>query len=157
MRPVLLLIAAAAVLAIFRLPTQRDASNVPNAELETIALNFALCSAPGYARNCVTDGDTFRLGRRRIRVVGIDTAERNARCEAEARLARRATLALQDWLNRGTFTMAAQQGNTIDRYGRDLRTIWRDGANGERELLTTFMRETAGARPYMGGARQGWC
>ena len=38
---------------------------------ERVAMRFTRC-ARGRGEGCVTDGDTFKLGKRRIRIVGID-------------------------------------------------------------------------------------
>ena len=47
------------------------------------------------------DGDTFRLGNRRIRIVGIDAPEVEGQCSAERDLAAAATVKLRALLNDG--------------------------------------------------------
>jgi len=123
---------------------------------EQISGNFGPCG-PRADTLCVVDGDTFRINERRVRVVGIDTAERHARCDAEAALAARSTLALQQWLNRGPFTMTPNPARAIDRYGRELQIVARMAADGSVDALADWMQAEGGAREYGGGARSGWC
>ena len=103
------------------------------------------------------DGDTFRLGERKVRVVGIDTAEVDARCPAEAAQAEASTAALQSWLNRGPFRMTARVDEPTDRYGRDLRIVKRINPDGSEDRLADYMQQNGGARGYLGGYRGGWC
>lgn len=107
--------------------------------------------------NCVVDGDTFRLGQRRIRVVGIDTAEVDARCPAEAEQAEASTEALLEWLNRGPFELTGRLDDPTDRYGRELGIVRRRAGDGSAEGLAEWMRGEGGARRYSGGLRGGWC
>ena len=123
---------------------------------EQISGEFAQCGAGG-APLCVTDGDTFRIGARRVRVVGIDTAEKRARCSGEREAALRSTLALQQWLNRGPFTMQPNPARAVDRYGRELQIVARASESGRPEPLAEWMQAEGGAREYGGGARSGWC
>jgi len=125
-------------------------------EPEPVAGQFTRCG-PGRGTYCVIDGDTFKLGERKVRVVGIDTAEVHARCPAEAVLAERSTAALQGWLNRGPFQMTARLDEPTDRYGRDLRIVKRIGPDGSEDRLADFMQAEGGARSYLGGYRGGWC
>jgi endonuclease YncB( thermonuclease family) len=121
-------------------------------DVEQVAARFSRC-AEGRAVHCVVDGDTIRIGDRRIRLVGFDAPEKNARCEAERLGAARATAALQDWLNRGPFTMRVEAGtDRTDRYGRDLRAALR-----EEGALSGYMVGGNLARSYGGGSRGGWC
>jgi len=62
----------------------------PLAATEQVAATFTPCG-PGRGSACVIDGDTFKLGDRKIRIIGIDAPElAEPRCPAEAALARRA-------------------------------------------------------------------
>ena len=123
---------------------------------EQVSGEFAQCTANG-APLCVVDGDTFRIGARRVRVVGIDTAEKRARCDGEREAALRSTLALQQWLNRGPFTMQPNPARATDRYGRELQIVARASEGGRPEPLAEWMQAEGGAREYGGGARSGWC
>src|SRR5687768_17610426 len=73
----------------------------------------------------VIDGDTFRLAGETIRIADIDTPELRARCPAEAVLARRATLRLEDLLAQGEFELGPIGGRDVDQYGRKLRVVTR--------------------------------
>lgn len=123
---------------------------------EVIAGSFTRCG-PGRGYYCVIDGDTFKIGQRKVRVVGIDAPEVHARCPAEAAAAERATQALQTWLNRGPFRMTARLDEPTDRYGRDLRMLKRAAPNGREDHLADYMRDGGWARRYMGEGRGGWC
>lgn len=124
----------------------------PPTKAERISAQFALCGA-GPARHCVSDGDSFRIDRRRIRVRGIDAPEigENARCAAERLRAEAARLALRDWLNAGPFVLTATDGDERERYGRELRNVRRDGADAGRHLISRDL-----ARPYR-GRKERWC
>ena len=118
---------------------------------ETIAARFALCGAPGAARACVVDGDTFRLGSRRIRIEGIDAPEIAGACDAERRLAAMSRERLRSLLNDGPFTMTARRSDARDQYGRELRRLER----GRRSLGDTLVGEGL-ARDYR-GSKADWC
>lgn len=155
-RPYLLAIALVTLFVIMGDARNFDAPDFLQGEPEEVSGQFTRCG-PGRGTFCVIDGDTFKLGERTVRVVGIDTAEREARCNAEAAQAELSTQALQRWLNRGAFVMTARLDNPSDRYGRDLRTVKRIGPDGTETHLSDFMREEGGARGYWGGWRGGWC
>lgn len=126
-------------------------------EPEQAAAQFTRCG-PGRGHACVIDGDTFRLGDRRIRIIGIDAPETHpARCGEEARLGEAATVRLQELLNDGPFEMVGRLGGMKDRYGRDLRVVRRVKADGSHASIAAQMRESGLARRYLGGFRSGWC
>lgn len=118
---------------------------------------FPLCDAPGYSANCTVDGDTFRIGSRRIRVEGIDAPEREGKCAQETALAQDAARALSRWLGRGPFTMLPQAEVSYDQYGRELQTVWRIRADGSRADMAADMIESGHARVYRSSARPDWC
>ena len=123
---------------------------------ELIDARFVKCGEGGP--HCVVDGDTIRIGDRRIRLMGFDTPEKRARCETERLAADRATDALQGWLNRGPFVLSVNAGDrAVDRYGRDLRTLVRERGRGANEAASAYMVEAGYARAYGGGRRAGWC
>jgi hypothetical protein len=91
---------------------------------EPISAHFTRCG-PGRGHACVIDGDTFKIGQRKVRIIGIDAPEVHARCPTEARLAEQATARLQALLNQGPFEMVGRFDEMTDRYGRDLRLVRR--------------------------------
>ena len=115
-----------------------------------VRVTFGLCPTGG-GRNCVVDGDTFRLGGERIRVADIDAPETHPpRCAREARLGAAATHRLRALLNQGPVVLVRADRDT-DRYGRKLRIVTRDGASLGEKLV-----EEGLARRW-GGARRPWC
>jgi endonuclease YncB( thermonuclease family) len=133
-------------------PAVRRAIGLPLPQQEQVALRFPLCADPGFAANCVVDGDTFTLGRRKVRVAGIDAPELRGACPAETAAAARATRALQGWLNAGPFLLEAAATVPHDQYGRELQQPIR----GDDALADHLIR-TGHAREYRSGRRQGWC
>ena len=156
MRPVLLAIALLTLVAIAAMPGAFEPPSFMQSEPERVSGSFTRCG-PGRGYYCVLDGDTFKLGQRSVRVVGIDTAETDAGCPAEARQAEASTAALQRWLNRGPFRMTARLDEPVDAYGRDLRIVKRIEPDGSEDLLAEWMQAEGGARSYLGGMRGGWC
>jgi micrococcal nuclease len=120
-------------------------------EPERINAQFVRCRRSLNAP-CVVDGDTFRLGQRRIRIIGIDAPETHpARCPVEAARGEAATARLQALLNAGPFEMVGSHADLTDRYGRELRTIRRDGMSIGDQLIDEGL-----VRPYF-GFRMDWC
>jgi endonuclease YncB( thermonuclease family) len=156
LRPWLLLIGFVTMAYIFTLPGVFSAPGWLSSEPQVIEGRFTRCGR-GRGYYCVVDGDTFKLGNTSVRVVGIDTAEKDADCAAEAVQAEASTEALQAWLNRGPFRMTHRLDEPIDRYGRSLRTVYRLRPDGSEDRLADFMRREGGARGYWGGGRGGWC
>ena len=156
LRPWLLLIGFVTIAYIFTLPGAFSAPGWLSSEPQVIEGRFTRCGR-GRGYYCVVDGDTFKLGDTSVRVVGIDTAEREAECAAEAVQAEASTKALQGWLNRGPFRMTHRLDEPIDRYGRSLRTVYRLRPDGSEDWLAAFMRAEGGARGYWGGGRGEWC
>lgn len=118
---------------------------------ERVAEHFTRCGR-GRGHACVVDGDTFKLGDRKIRIIGIDAPETHpARCAEEAAKGEAATARLQALLNEGPFEMIGSRADLTDRYGRDLRTIVRDG-----QSIADQLREEGLVRRYL-GYRMPWC
>lgn len=106
------------------------------------------------------DGDTFdaRVSvapglelTTRVRLRGIDAAERHAHCEAESHKAEAATRALR--------AMLAEGGVAIfnigpDKYGG---RVVADVATRLTANVSSAMVSAGHARVYLGGRRQGWC
>ncbi|MEO7654986.1 MAG: hypothetical protein ABIS23_04795, partial [Sphingomicrobium sp.] len=97
----------------------------PNVGPERVAERFGLCGAPGGGFACVVDGDSFRLGQRRIRIRGIDAPERDGACPAEIELAGKTAAKLVELLNAGPVTVTAVRADERDKYGRELRLLTR--------------------------------
>lgn len=124
---------------------------------ERVSEHFVRCVPGAPASACVIDGDTFRLGDRKVRIIGIDTAELHARCPEEARQAEAATTELQRLLNLGPFEMVARFDKPTDQYGRELRAVRRMGPDADHVSIATQMQDGGFARRYLGGLRHGWC
>ncbi len=108
-------------------------------EAQDVTLSFPLCAAPGYAANCVIDGDTIRIGKRRIRLTGFDAPELNGQCPAERTAARQAQAELVRWLALGPFQLDGGDDPPRDQYGRELRAARRLAPSGELQLLSDHM------------------
>ncbi|WP_343344071.1 thermonuclease family protein [Sphingomicrobium sp. XHP0239] len=147
----------AAVVGLYALsePAIVSTGTIFEAERERITGPFSRCGR-GRLHACVVDGDTIRLGDRRIRMLGIDAPELfEPACSREADLAAAASAELLRQLNRGDVVMIRDRRDGVDRYGRDLRRLVRDDAGGEVDI--------AGELVAMGLARRwigydvGWC
>lgn len=114
--------------------------------------SFAMCGSSAR-ENCVVDGDTFYFRGDKIRVADIDAPETHPpRCAYEARLGDQATEMLLALLNSGPFTLApGGDGRDVDRYGRKLRIVLRDGSSIGAMLVSRGL-----ARSWT-GRRQPWC
>ena len=118
---------------------------------ERIEAIFTRCGR-GRSMACVVDGDTFRLGQRRVRLVGIDAPElKGARCAAERALGERAADRLLALVNQGDFDLVGHRFHDRDNHGRDLR-VARRGDVSFGDVLT----DEGLARPYF-GPKQSWC
>lgn len=102
---------------------------------------------------CVVDGDTFWLEGVKIRIADFNTPEvSQPHCARELELGNRATLRLVELLNQGAFELApAADGRDLDRYGRRLRIVVRNG----RSIGDTLIAEGL-AHPWR-GRRESWC
>ena len=128
-------------------------SNAP----ERIGEHFTRCGA-GRGHSCVIDGDTIKLGSRKVRIIGIDAPETHPpNCAEEARLGEMATGKLQGLLNQGPFEMVGRSFNDRDRYGRDLRALTRGRSDGSVQSIADDMRASGLAHRYLGGYKTGWC
>jgi endonuclease YncB( thermonuclease family) len=111
---------------------------------------FGLCFVGG-GYNCVVDGDTIWLQGRKIRIADIDAREtHDPRCASEKELGDRATLRLQQLLNRGSIRLRPADRDR-DRYGRLLRVVLVGGESVGDVLIGEGL-----ARPYA-GHRRPWC
>jgi endonuclease YncB( thermonuclease family) len=134
-------------------PKLIDPPGLLSSDPERVSAQFTRCG-PGRGNACVVDGDTFKLGQRKVRIIGIDAPETHpARCAEEARLGEQATAKLQ---NQGPFEMVAPVYGRQDRYGRDLRSIRRFQRDGITQSIADEMRESGLAHRYLGGFKPGW-
>jgi micrococcal nuclease len=122
----------------------------PTVGPERVSEHFTRCGA-GSGHACVVDGDSFRLGKRRIRIRGIDAPEREGACEAETVLADRSSVKLAEMLSAGPFTMTAVGGNERDQYDRELRVLTRGGRS-----IGGAMVQAGLAHDYR-GRKTSWC
>lgn len=112
--------------------------------------HFGLCFTGG-GTDCVVDGDTFWIDGEKVRVADIDAPKTHPpRCAEEARLGNAATERLQELLNAGPVSLVPIERD-VDRYGRKLRIVERDG----RSLGGMLVREGLARR--WGGRREPWC
>ena len=123
----------------------------PLAATELVTATFTRCG-PGRGVACVIDGDTFKLGDRKIRITGIDAPElAEPRCPEEAALARRSADRLLTLLNQGPFDMVAHKLQRQDRHGRDLMVVKRNGVSIGGQLIDEGL-----AHRYI-GTKRSWC
>lgn len=143
--PVLLLVGA--LLDPSLIPPAGPLASAP----ERVSTRFTPCG-PGRGSACVIDGDTFKLGDRKVRITGIDAPELLApQCPGEEALARRAADRLLELLNQGEFEMVAHRLQRRDRHGRDLRVIQRNGRS-----IGAVLIEEGLAHRYL-GSKWSWC
>jgi hypothetical protein len=99
----------------------------------------------------VIDGDTFVLGRQKIRIANIDAPELHPpRCTEEARLGLAATAKLRTLLGSGTVTLSGS-GSDHDEHGRLLRDVSVNGRDVGEAMISAGV-----ARDY-GSGRRAWC
>jgi micrococcal nuclease len=120
--------------------------------LASVFLFFALIAPTSAVDGWRTqDGDSIMSPQgERIRLLGVDTPERNCRCERECSMAEKAFV----------FTRAKlQQAKRIelvrfppDKYGRTLARVYLDGRD-----LSDMLIEVKLGRPYNGERRSAWC
>jgi micrococcal nuclease len=111
---------------------------------------FGICSGSGRV-TCVVDGDTIWYRGDKIRLADINTPEiSRPACAEEARLGTEARDRLADLLNAGAFSLETE-GHAVDRYGRLLRIVTRNGTS----LGDTLVAE--GLAEQWQGRRSGWC
>jgi endonuclease YncB( thermonuclease family) len=128
--------------------SQRDKS-----QSESVAIvetgRFKICTSDRW--HCVVDGDTFILNGIRVRIADIDAPEiGGARCEYEYRLGLRAKFRLAELLNEGPIRLQPIDRD-VDRYGRKLRVVSRNGQSLGDELVKEGL-----ARRWDGGKKP-WC
>lgn len=111
---------------------------------------FDRCRGSGRI-TCVVDGDTIWYRGTKIRLLDINTPEiSRPACQREAELGEAATLRLMALLNEGPFSLESE-GRDVDRYGRQLRMLTRDGVS-----LGAVLVEEGLAEEWQ-GRRSSWC
>jgi endonuclease YncB( thermonuclease family) len=111
---------------------------------------FTICHVGG-GTNCVVDGDTAWIRGEKLRIADIDAPETHPpRCEAEAKLGDRATRRLAELMNAGPFEQRSADRD-VDRYGRRLRVLVRDGRSLGDQLVAEGLART------WEGRRRPWC
>ncbi|UOK73941.1 thermonuclease family protein [Ancylobacter polymorphus] len=147
-------VVATLVLAVLHWASRGDAEPRPRPVSgpvgDTVTASFTFC---GSARrfNCVVDGDTFWLGRQKIRIADIDAPELTPpRCEYEREVGEAAKHRLRALLNAGPFALRAGVRDE-DPFGRKLRMVMRAGRSiGERMVAERLVRR-------WDGNRRSWC
>lgn len=120
-------------------------------DLQTITRHIEPC-ATGRHENCIVDGDTMWLDGQKLRIADIDAPEIfSPSCQAEADRGRRATSRMQALVNAGPFEVRRIAGRDVDRYGRKLRTLHRDGLSLGGRLVAEGLAEE------WGGPDIAWC
>ncbi len=112
---------------------------------------FTICKGSKRV-TCVVDGDTFWLNSEKIRIADIDTPEiGQPKCARELALGEKANMRLRVLLSAGPFEMQSLPGRNIDRYGRSLRILVRNGQSVGDRLVSEGLART------WSGRREPWC
>lgn len=102
----------------------------------------------------VVDGDTLKVGRNRLRMLGYDAPEirrPHYKCDAELAKGREAKAHLEFILSQGRVTVRRTQAR--DGYGRPLTQAWING-----EPLADIMIKDGYGKPWDGvSAKPNWC
>ena len=102
----------------------------------------------GYAIH-VTDGDTIRVDREKVRILGLDTPEiSRPRCQNELLLGKRAKLALAQMIFNAEAIKIERDG--FDRFGRTLAVVKLVIAGVETNVSDRLIKEGY-ALPYVPG------
>lgn len=121
------------------------------ARAERVSGTFTRCGQ-GSSFACVVDGDTIRLGERRVRILGIDAPELTAaRCPGERALAESSADRLLALVNQGELDMIAHRFWDKDGHGRDLRLLKRGNVSLGQLLIDEGL-----AKRYF-GSKVRWC
>lgn len=111
---------------------------------------FTICHTGGGI-DCVVDGDTIWVRGEKIRVADIDAPETHSPgCSYEADLGDRATHRLAELVNNGPFELRTLDRD-VDRYGRKLRILERNGRSLGAQLVSEGLART------WEGRRRPWC
>lgn len=131
---------------------EKNSPDAARTKQRTSGRYFPVCGIDIATReNCVIDGDTFYFRGTTIRISDIDAPETHPpRCAHEADLGDRATRRLSQLLSAGAFQLA-RADRDVDKYGRQLRVLIRDGHSIGKILVTEGLART------WSGKRRPWC
>jgi micrococcal nuclease len=128
----------------------RNSYAVPRRQLGIYDVAIKRCGRHRYT--CVVDGDTFWLNGEKIRIADIDTPEvHQPTCRQELRLGLMATERLIELLNQGEFALLSSESGDVDKYGRKLRVIVREGNSIGEQLVHE------GLAQHWTGRKRSWC
>ncbi|WP_432201335.1 thermonuclease family protein [Erythrobacter sp. W53] len=132
--------------------------NMATRDARTVDQTFGICGQGGGSAACVPDGDTIVFGggetRRRVRLTGFDAPEMDGKCDAERVQAVKARTALAAWLNTGPFHWDGGDDPPYDKYGRELRSAWRETPNGDGDIRREWLADHMIARGL--ASQSGW-
>ena len=152
----LVLLLLLAVLWVWNDPSGFAPPTILSTGEELVRETFTRCGI-GRGRACVVDGDTFKLGDRKIRIQGIDAPEVHpAQCPEEAKLGEQATVKLLTLLNQGQVRMSGWSHRRRDQYDRELMTVTQKRADGSTLDIGEEMVASGLAHRYV-GFKTGWC
>ena len=120
----------------------------------TIYVRFELCGQ-GARTNCVVDGDTNWYMGVKIQLANIDAPElHDYKCTSEKALGERSKRRLLELMNVGPFELVSSGSRDVDKYGRKLRDIQRNGRSLSLILLSEGLAspKVAQRHPYSGRA-----
>ncbi|WP_319321149.1 thermonuclease family protein [Shinella sp.] len=124
---------------------------VPQPRGQRVNQAFTICKGSKRV-TCVVDGDTFWLNSEKIRIADIDTPEiGQPKCARELALGEKAKMRLRVLLSAGPFEMQSLPVRNIDRYGRSLRILVRNGQSVGDRLVSEGLART------WSGRREPWC
>ncbi|WP_165853521.1 thermonuclease family protein [Aurantiacibacter aquimixticola] len=124
---------------------------------DEVAQSFPVCAEQWRDAGCVIDGDTIAIGERRIRLVGYDAPELDGECEAERTAAARARTELAEWLSSRPFELDGGADPPRDRYGRELRSVRRDGRDVADHMIARGLAHQDRWGFASDWGEQSWC
>ena len=100
--------------------------------IKIFIFNLVFCCLPVFGQILVTDGDTIRYKGAKIRLEGIDAPEINQQCKTKNKFwncGEQASNALKNLIENKPNKKFNCDGNSIDKYGRQLRTCFFEEIN----------------------------
>jgi endonuclease YncB( thermonuclease family) len=115
------------------------------------AVTFEIC-AFGDQPDCVVDGYTIHRNGVKIRLEDIDAPEIGLyQCWRELNLGLKAQMRLLELINAGPFEVVRVGKRDVDQYGRQLRTLYRNGQS------LGLMLVSEGLAHRWEGHKHNWC